>query len=219
MTGDQPDIIARLKRWLPGGWFPPDIGTRIYSIIAGFASLLAVIWATISYVALQTRVATTTDGFLDLASKDFFDANLKRLPGETDTAYSLRIRNEVFRDRLTRNAIDQQVFDITGNHPIITELQRPADIGCLGYTFAMGYGLLGSRSDTCAVFITTTPPTSSGIPNVAGWGSYLAGLGSGSMVACDPSMIEGSGYSEDDIYAALDRIRAAGVTYWVRFTS
>lgn len=219
MTGDPPDIIARLQRWLPGGWFPPDTGTRIYSILSGFAALLAFIWGAISYVTLQTRVTTTTDGFLDLASDDFFAGNLKRLSGEQDAAYSLRIRQEVFRDRLTRNAIDQQIFDITGDHPVITEFQRPADIGCLGYTFAMGHALLGSRADTYAVFITTPPPLSRGIPNVAGWGSYFAGLGSPQMVACDPSMIEGTSFSVDDLYAALDRIRAAGVTYWVRFTS
>lgn len=219
MTGDQPDIIARLQRWLPAGWFPPDSGTRVFSIISGFAAVLSAIWSILVYVANQTRMATTTDGFLDLASDDFFAGNLPRLNGELDPGFSLRIRNEVFRDRNTRKAIDQQCFDITGQHPTITELQRPDDIGCLGYTFAMGFAALGSRSDTYAVFITTAPPLSFGIPNVAGWGSYFAGLGTPQMVACDASMIVGSGFTANDLYAALNRIRTAGITYWVRFFS
>lgn len=217
MTGDQDDMLQRLQRWMPGGWFPPDPGTRIFALLSGLASVLASIWSLLAYVALQTRLATATDGFIDLASRDFFGSDLPRLLGETDASYSLRVREEVLRDRLTRNAIDAQLFEITGQHPIITEMQRPADIGALGYTFAMGYGLLGSRSDKFSVFITTVPARNFGIPNVAGWGSYLAGLGTPQMVGCDASMIEGTGYTAADIYSALDRIRAAGITYWVRF--
>jgi hypothetical protein len=220
MTGDQNDIIARLQRWLPTGWFPADTTTRIYSIISGFASVLAVIWMLLGYTKLQTRIATSTDGFLDLTSDDFFDGNLPRLNGETDAGFSLRIRNEILRNRLTRNAIDEQLFEITGKHPMITELQRPADVAVYGgYMSGYGVSCYASRADTYAVFITTVQPPSFGIPNVAGYGTYLAGYGTPQFPYCDPSMISGSGYTEADIYAALDRIRAAGITYWVRFAS
>src|SRR5471032_2921585 len=73
------DIVARLQRWLPNGWFPTAVGTRVFAIMAGLASPLSSVLAQITYVKLQTRVRTATDGFLDMISYDYFGNGLPRL--------------------------------------------------------------------------------------------------------------------------------------------
>jgi len=218
MIGDKDDIVARLQRWLPQGWFPSD-GTRINSILSGFASVLATIWTAIAYVTLQTRLATTTDGFLDLASRDFFGPVLPRLPGETDPTFSLRIRNEVFRDRQTRNAIDALLFELTGQHPIITELERPKDVGAFRYR-GLAFRAVGhyaSRFWRPMVFIQTVHAGRFVIPHFGGLRAPAAAFRIPTFLYTDPSMVEGSGYTDLQLFAALERIRTAGVTYWVQF--
>lgn len=219
MTGDSDDIVSRLQRWLPSGWFPPDAGTRIYSIIAGFASVLAFIWTLLGYTRLQTRLATATDGFLDLASDDFFGGNLPRLDGELDAWFSLRIRDEVLRDRLTRQAIDDLLFEITGQHPIITELERPLDVGAYRYQ-GLAFRRLGhwaSRAWRPMVFIQTAHAGRFAIQHFGGFRDTRAAFRIPTFIWADPSMITGSGYTDLQMFAALERIRAGGVTYWVQF--
>lgn len=214
MTGDQQDIVARLQRWLPQGWFPNDAGTRIYAILSGFASVFATIYAGIAYALLQTRIATATDGFLDLASSDFFGTNLPRLTAEGDPSFSLRIRNEVLRPRLTRAAIDKLLFDLTGQHPTITELANGNDCLSLRGPYGLRVGSMGSRSWPFTVFIKTTHAGVFGI-NTGGLRNPNAALRVPTFVYTDPSMTTGTGLTDTQLLDALDRIRAAGVTFWV----
>lgn len=213
MTGDTNDIIARIQRWLPQGWFPNTAGTRIYALVSGMASVFATIYAAIVYVGLQTRIATATDGFLDLASQDFFGTYIPRLNGEMDTAFSLRIRQEVLRLRLTRTAIDTLLFQLTGQHPVITEL---FDSSCLSWRGPYGWRTapLGSRSMPYTVFIVTTHAGVFGIDTGA-WRNVNAAWRIPTFVLTDPSMITGTGLTDDQLLDALDRIRPAGVTFWV----
>lgn len=192
---------------------------RIFAILAGFGSGLVTLFQNISYAQLQTRLATARDGFLDLASQDFFGTALPRLNAEDDDRFSGRIRREVFRDRLTRKAIDGLLFEITGAHPLIRELERPADIGGYGFRFAYGHSAYGGRGDRPAVFIRTRHAGQFGIPLVNGYGGYAGGYGVGRQVYCGPDMITGTGFTDAQLMAALDRIRAAGVTYWVNITN
>lgn len=217
MTGDQPDLVARLQRWLPQGWFPEDVGTRIYAILSGFASLLSSIFAEIAYTNLQTRLATTTDGFLDLAAFDFFGTNLPRLAGEVDATYSLRIRKEVVRDRLTRNAIDALLFELTGQHPEITEPWRGADNFAWRGRYGWRTGHYSGRDLRYTVFIKTIHAGVFGI-NTGAWRNNNAAWRVPTFVLTDPSMTTGTGLSDQQLLDALDRIRAAGVTYWVWIT-
>lgn len=214
MLGDQDDIVSRLQRWLPGGWFPPDKGTRIRAILSGFASLLAAIFDKITYAGLQTRLATLTDGFVDLAAFDFFGTTLPRLNGETDATYSARLRREILRDKQTRGAIDSLLFELTGYHPEITELERGND--CFAWRGLYGWrtGHYGSHAWSYAVFIKTTHAGVFGI-NVGAWRSLLAAWRIPTFVYADPSMLTGTGLTDQQLLAALERIRPAGVTYWV----
>jgi hypothetical protein len=75
MTGDQTDILGRIKALLPFRWFP-DTTPVLDALLSGIAWSLALIYSLIQYAKNQTRIATASDGFLDLISYDFFGINL-----------------------------------------------------------------------------------------------------------------------------------------------
>lgn len=214
MTGDKADVVARLQRWLPQGWFPTDTGTRVYAILSGFASLLAFIYSQIAYLRLQTRLASLTDGFVDLASSDFFGGLLPRLNGETDSRFTLRIRKEIVRDRVTRHAIDALLFDLTGDHPEITEMWRGSD--CLSWRGRYGWrtGHYSGLNFRYLVFIKTEHAGVFGI-DLGAWRNNNAAWRIPTFVYTDPSMTTGTGLTDQQLLDALDRIRPAGVTFWV----
>lgn len=221
MIGDQDDLFSRIERNLPP-WFgksladAPQVGAQI----SGFAAAMAWLYGLLAYAALQTRIATATGGWLELIAGDFFGDRLPRFNGEGDANYRRRIRLEIFRLRATRRAYDLAVFDLTGNHPDIFEPWRPADCGGWG-TVAMAYGRVGrygSREAPGEIWIATPYPQGYGIPNRGGWGSGTGGYGSGNFSFVDDSELVGSGPTAADIVTAVDRVRAAGVTAYVKFT-
>src|SRR5579859_916172 len=167
-TGDTQDIASRIFRWLPARWFPTDQRTLIQAIVNGLAAGLASIYSMIAYVALQVRIATATDGYLDLIAGDFFGNRLPRIAGELDPLYSARIRREIMRERVTREAIDRIIYDTTGNHPVIIELNRVSDIGGWRQGFAWGVGSYGSKGAPFQVFVTTPRQNPSVFPLMAG---------------------------------------------------
>jgi hypothetical protein len=140
MTGDQTDMLARLKAVLPQRWFP-DATPVLDGVLTGLASAWATLYAMLGYIRAQTRIATATDGFLDLASADYFGPALPRFPGESDAAFRVRIAREMVRERATRPALVAALTDLTGRAPAVFEFARPADTGC--WNSALGYGAGG----------------------------------------------------------------------------
>jgi hypothetical protein len=143
-AGLNSNIIARLQKWLPTGWFPNKIGTRIFATLAGFSAALSTVLAQINYVKLQTRIKTATDGFLDLISWDYFGPSLPRLTNEQDKAFRVRILANLLRPRATRAGMIAAITSLTGNAPIVVEPKRPLDTGgygapCGGYNKAGAY--------------------------------------------------------------------------------
>ena len=67
--------------------------------LSGPAWALSQIYALIQYAVLQTRIATATDGFLDLISYDFFGGNLPRRSQEKDNPFRARILATLLRPR------------------------------------------------------------------------------------------------------------------------
>lgn len=221
MIGDQSDINARLRQLLPSGWFDDSEETsRVLSaVLSGASWVLAFVFSLIAFAKLQTRLATMTGGWLDLAANDFFGSNLPRLDGEADTQYSPRIRKEVFRDRNTRRAVSLAAFDISGDHPAIFEGFHAAECGGYGTT-GLGYGvagLYGSRGAPFESIVTLPYPENYGIPNRGGWGSSVGGYGAGNFSYVDETLMQGGNVSLPDIVAAIDRVKAAGTTIYVRF--
>jgi hypothetical protein len=220
-TGDQTDIYTRLRRVLVP-WFGADatISPKISALLQGFASAFSGIYLLIAFARLQARIATSTGGWLELSAYDYLGAGFGRFVGETDTLYSLRIRREILRDRVTRPAIVQAVKDLVGATPTIFEPFSTIDCG--GYGGAgLAYGragLYGSRAAPYEVWVTTPYPQGYGVPNRGGWGSGTGGYGAGNFSFLDDTLAVGSGATWIDVLAALERVRAAGVTIYVTFT-
>lgn len=215
MTGDQADLLKRIKTLLPGGWF----GTSpvLDGVLSGVAKLLSDAYAFIAYARLQTRVRTATGGFLDLIARDFFGTGLSRKAGEPEAGFRARILAGLFAERGTRRGVTRALELLTGRTPVIFEPARPADTG--GYGVACGYGVAGAYGSLLLpyqAFVTAYRPLGQGIPNVAGYGLPPGGYGT-------PSGSEYAGLSQvigqvkdSDIYAAIDAAMPAGTTAWTR---
>ena len=218
-TGDQADISRRIFRWLPARWFPTDQGTLVQAVVNGLATGLASIYAMIAYAALQVRIATATDGFLDLIAGDFFGDRLPRTNGELDPLYSARIRREIVRERVTREAIDRVIYDTTGNHPVIMELDRVSDIGAWRQGFAWGVGSYGSKGAPFQVFVTTPRQNPNVFPLMAGWHAYAGGYRGRFSAWALPSIFPAPQPPDAAIIAAIENVRAAGITVWLQLTN
>lgn len=219
-TGDNEDMSARLALLVPNGWFTVGMSSLRDAVLAGAASVLSFGYQLLAYVQLQTRIATATDGFLDMIAGDFFGTTLVRASGQTDASFRARIISSLFRERGTRNAVTQVLTQLTGRTPMIFEPMRPADTG--GYGVAAGYGAAGAYGSMLLpmqAFVTAFRPFGTGVPSVAGYGISTAGysLGSqGQYVAL--STVQGA-LTDADIYAAIESVRPATYTIWARISS
>lgn len=225
MIGDQSDIAARLRRYLPRRWFgrEGDPTPVLNALLWGLASAFAHLWALIAFAKAQARLVTATGGWLDLAAVDFFGPDgFPRFASEREDDYRVRLRKEPLRRRVTRQAIVDIVTDITGAPPVsVYEGFDAPTTGGWGVAGSMGWGVAGLWGSMvpCEVIITVAEPQGYGIPNVPGWGSGLGGWGVyvEPFRWVDPSMIEGSGPTKEEIIGAVDGVRAAGVTYLIHF--
>jgi hypothetical protein len=215
-TGDQSDIAGRLFRWLPTRWFPSGPGTLIYATLAGWAGAFAAVYSNIATAALQMRIASATF-MLEIVTIDYFGSRLPRLAGESDPAFSMRLRREILRERVTREAIDRIVFDTTGNHPQIIELNRVSDIGALRQGFALGSSRLGSYQLPFQVFIIVPLANANAGPPIAGLRSGYAGLRSGFFPLRLPGSLPPPNPAAAVVDTALESVRPSGITYWRRY--
>lgn len=218
-TGDQSDILQRLKATLPR-WFG-DITPLLDALLQGLAWAGSFVYSLISYARLQTRIKTATDGWLDMIAADFFGTFLSRTANQSDASFRARIIINLIRERATRTGVVKVLQDLTGRTPMVFEPQRPADTGAYsapnsGYGMAGGYG---SLLLPCQAFVTAYRPTGTGIPLVAGYGISTGGYGVASRAElASMDMIQGA-VTDADIYAAIDSVKPAGTTLWTRITS
>src|SRR5258708_34314097 len=103
MTGDQLDMLARLRTVLPTRWFP-DQAPVLDALLSGLAAAWTWAYDQLHYVKAQTRIATASDIWLDIIALDFFGRHLVRRSGQSDAAFRARIQRELFRERGTRGA-------------------------------------------------------------------------------------------------------------------
>lgn len=218
-TGDQSDILQRLKATLPR-WFG-DSTPILDALLQGLAWAGSFVYSLISYARLQTRIKTATDGWLDMIAADFFGSFLSRAANQSDASFRARIIINLFRERATRGGVIKVLQDLTGRTPLVFEPQRPMDTGAYsapnsGYGMAGGYG---SLLLPCQAFVTAFRPTGTGIPLVAGYGISTGGYGVASRAElASMDMIQGA-VTDADIYAAIDSVKPAGTTLWTRITS
>lgn len=127
MIGDIADLAARLKAQIPISWFKSS--PKFDATLQGPAWALSTIYSQITYAALQTRIATATDGYLDLIANDFFGTNLPRLTNETDGNYRTRILANLFAKGPRRADMSGVLTLITGRKPDIFEPSNTNDSG------------------------------------------------------------------------------------------
>jgi len=242
-TGDQNDILSRLQRYMPNGWFDGDSNPIRDAVLTGLAGAHAFVYSALAYVRNQTRIKTASEGFLDLVSQDFFGGVLPRKINETDAHFLMRITINLFRERATRRGVILVLQQLTGRTPIIIEVQNPGDCGAYeapncGYGAAGHYG---SMSLPYQAFVVAYRPSTSGIPSVGGYGVNAAGLsgagilfdgipiapiitmapggyGSGQIEYGDMDMIMGA-VTDADIYAAIASVIMEGTIVWTRLSN
>ncbi len=160
--GSQADALARLLALVPSSWFKsPD--PEVQAILNGFASNEAYVYSLIQYMRAQSRLWTTTDGFLDIAAWDFFGSAFLRRPAEPDASFAPRLIAELTRPRITRASIVSALKSLTGNTPAILEPWNTGDCG------ALNVGTLALAGST------------PGVQNGAGIGGLALGANNGCL--------------------------------------
>ncbi|WP_435018507.1 hypothetical protein TA3x_000481 [Tundrisphaera sp. TA3] len=218
--GDKNDFLSRIKALLPRGWFG-DETPILDAVLSGIGKALADVYGLIGYARLQTRIASATDGFLDLVSLDFFGDTLPRRNGESDGAFRQRIKAQLLLEKGTRRGLVRALEILTGRTPLVFEPARPADTGgynagVMGYNLAGAYGSLALPAQ---IFVTAYRPMGAGVPNVAGYGDPQGAYNTGSQVQyASRDMIAGA-VTDEDIYKAIDGVMPAGTTAWSRILS
>ena len=126
-VGDQQNIFTRLRAQFPKSWF--QTSPNFDATLQGPAWAISSIYAQITYATLQTRIATATDGYLDLISNDFFGTDLPRLPNEQDGPFRARILANLFVKGPTRGNMSAVLTLVTGRTPDIFEPSNTTDSG------------------------------------------------------------------------------------------
>lgn len=215
-TGDQTDMFGRLKNLLPRGWFP-DTTPLLDGLLWGYAQALAWMYSLYLFAQAQTRIKTATSGWLDIAAQDFFGTGLLRYSGQSDDSYRNRIVINIFRERATRYGMQKMLTDLTGRAPLIVEPARPADVGCLGVTAALGVSMLGSVVTPYQAFVTVYRPSANGGANWPGINTFTFGLASTSGLL--PSTQLSPTVADADIIAAIEATRPAATAVWFRISN
>lgn len=217
-TGDQNDIVQRLKMALPPSWFANGDTPILNILLNGLAAPLAWGYALYAYTVLQMRLGSATGIWIDRISYDFLGFRLPRRKQELDDPYRARVKAEIMRPRQTRAAIKLAVKDLTGVEPLFFEPWSPADCGGYGKG-RIGYGVAGAYGTLLLnnqFFVVAQRPPGVGVPKVGGYGS-ASGYGvAGQYISL--KQITGP-ILDSDIYQTISRTKAAGQTAWVRIVS
>jgi hypothetical protein len=213
-TGDATDfqsrIIAVLPRWFDDIASDPVIG----GVIAAGACMYAQVYTLLTYVRPQTRIATATDGWLDLASQDYFGTTLPRRPNEQDGPFRARLLAALFPQRATRPGMLKALTILTGTAPVIFEPWRPADAYCVGYS-GVGLTPIGSYQMPAQALISVTLPAGAGGAGIGGVGTNYGGVGSPYFAAADTSELAGV-ITNQDVYDTANAFKAEGTVMYVQ---
>lgn len=219
-TGSPADLVDRLGRVLPGGWFAdqaPVLDTVLNALAAGWSGLFQLLTTT----QAQTRIATASSIFLDMTSQDFLGATLPRRTAEPDDSYRIRIERAILRTHNTRADVLNAILSVTNRPPRLIEPARIADTGSWNGRTNFAYGAAGAwgtRNLPFQFMVNAYRPVGTGIAHCFGYGTPAAGYGVGAAQYATPSIIA-SQVLDADIYAAIAAVLPAATTAWVAISN
>lgn len=231
-TGDQQDMMGRIRSALPNRWFPltapgaASVTPILDGVLAGLSQCWAWFYGLYSYVNEQTRLLTSTDVWIDLFANDFLGSTLPREVNEGDEPYRLRVQQAIIAPRATREAISQAVTNLTGQTPKIFQPRNTYDtggynLGGVGYNTAGGYGNLNLGFQ---FFITVYLPAGGGVANVGSYGNLstfnvgAGGYGVGAIEYVNTTMVLGQ-VTNAAIYTTVANAISAGNIAWTAITN
>jgi hypothetical protein len=168
-------LLQRLLNALPTNWVPnatEDENGRPYraaSQLAGTAAVYQAIQNQINYLIAQTRIQTSTGGFLDMSSRGYFGTKWPRQAGESDQSYATRLLSKFFLPQGTYQAMIDALENLTGETPKIVRPRRPYDTGAYGEASTMAFPT-SYLPGNGGMQIASTPP---GAPPVTGSPIYV----------------------------------------------
>jgi hypothetical protein len=210
--GSRADIFARLKALFPRSWFQKS--PNFDATLQGPAWALSNAYAQITYAALQTRIKTATDGYLDLISNDFFGAGLPRLTQESDNSFRARILANLFIKGPTRRDMNAVLTLITGRAPSIFEPGNTTDSG--GWGGGAYFDVAGGWGDPLPFqsFVTAYRPVVGSV-SLGELSTYRFNFDTNAYWSdAQPGSI-----TDAAIIAAVETTRALGTTVWLRILS
>jgi len=117
----QADILIRLKKYSPIGWFA---NSNLYdAIMNAAAAVFYQIYQGYLYLFQQSRIRTSTGEFLDYASEDFLGDFLPRRQDESDEDFKRRLLPSLLPYPPTRQGMIDALTNIIGVKPAIYESQ------------------------------------------------------------------------------------------------
>jgi hypothetical protein len=238
-TGDIPDLVYRLRANTPP-WFPNQGAAPVVDgVLTGIATLLSYVYQLIQYARAQSRIRTSSGGWIDLIAWDYLGSRFTRMPGESDNAFLARLLPELVRRRVTRAAIQQAVQQLTGFPVRVIEPEQLTDVGFWKMRGSSPAPVSFYRVDTmpnparwssrglrCMFFIECVLPLTSSFGNnpMPSYGEYTAtlflrgtsGAKSGTSAQISRGDFASSGGAQA-VYSLINAMRAAGITCWVKF--
>src|SRR4051794_40400998 len=112
MLGDAKDMQRRLRALLPARWFA-DQAPNLDGVLQSLATPWAWIYQFVQYVGQQARLATASDGWLDLIALDFLGHAIGRSLREPDVKFRRRIQYFLLRPAATRGAVFSAIEHLT----------------------------------------------------------------------------------------------------------
>jgi hypothetical protein len=219
MIGDVNDMLSRIKSVLPARWFG-DTTPVLDALMSGLAWAWSGLYAQLGFTKTQSRLATATGVFLDIASVDYFGPTLPRRTAESDNMFSQRIRANLIAPRATRAGVALALINETGRAPVIFEPLNATDTGgyntgFLGYSVSGGYG---SFSVPFQFFIKAYRPNASPVANAGGYNEGPGGYDDGPMFYANLADVSGP-VTDADIYAAVTAVLPAATTAWMNISN
>lgn len=202
---------------------PPWFGSNHKNLdvqLQGMIVVASYLYSFVEYAANQTRLQTATGENVDLFAKDYFGNYIKRKANETDESFKSRISSLLLQPRVTRDAIQNALYLLTGYYPKMFEPWNIYDCFCLNVPQygALNVSIMGNSDLAYQGFIDVYVDSATSLGGYGGLNSNYFGLNSVGLGAlnflANESLITGQ-ISDQDIYDTINLSKLFGTVIWV----